>query len=180
MDYYLDGVLVEHHDDTTQTVTLYSVGGTVTRKYTVAEVAQAAVEASEVAQIIDLRARIAALEALVVGHLPTATVPPTLAILAASQAGAVYAGQQITWSDGNVWACIVGPLNSTATPTTYPQGWAQKGGLPAVISAWSGASVAYKVGDLVSYLGATYRCIQAHTSQPGWTPAAVASIWTKQ
>lgn len=33
------------------------------------------------------------------------------------------------------------------------------------------------VGDLVSYSGVVYRCLQAHTSQAGWTPSAVASLW---
>jgi len=37
---------------------------------------------------------------------------------------------------------------------------------------------AYAVGDLVTYAGATYRCVQPHTSQPGWTPDAVAALWT--
>lgn len=39
--------------------------------------------------------------------------------------------------------------------------------------------VAYKIGDEVVYLGLNYRCIQAHTSQAGWTPAAVPSLWTR-
>lgn len=29
---------------------------------------------------------------------------------------------------------------------------------------------AYRVGDLVTYNGVVYQCIQAHTSQPGWEP----------
>ena len=44
-------------------------------------------------------------------------------------------------------------------------------------SAWSDASVAYVVGDRVTYNSATYVCLQAHTSQAGWTPAAVPSLW---
>ncbi|HEY2516819.1 MAG TPA: carbohydrate-binding protein, partial [Polyangiaceae bacterium] len=37
--------------------------------------------------------------------------------------------------------------------------------------------VSYAVGALVSYDGANYQCIQAHTSEPGWTPDAVAALW---
>ena len=48
----------------------------------------------------------------------------------------------------------------------------------AVAPAWDGNYRAYAVGDLVTYNGVEYRCIQAHTSQPDWTPAAVASLWT--
>jgi hypothetical protein len=37
--------------------------------------------------------------------------------------------------------------------------------------------VSYKIGDEVTYQGKTYRCIQAHTSQAGWTPLAVPALW---
>lgn len=36
---------------------------------------------------------------------------------------------------------------------------------------------AYAIGDLVAYAGNTYRCVQPHTSQPGWTPSAVPALW---
>jgi cation transport regulator ChaC len=38
-------------------------------------------------------------------------------------------------------------------------------------------NVAYKVGDNVTYLGKTYQCLQAHTSQAAWTPVAVPALW---
>jgi endoglucanase len=59
------------------------------------------------------------------------------------------------------------PPTNTGTPT-------QGSGAPA----WNGNSQAYTVGDLVTYNGVVYRCIQAHTSLPSWTPDAVASLWT--
>lgn len=36
----------------------------------------------------------------------------------------------------------------------------------------------YKVGAIRRAGGLLYRCIQAHTSQSDWTPAAAASLWT--
>ncbi len=39
------------------------------------------------------------------------------------------------------------------------------------------AGVAYTQGEVVTYSGSTYECVQAHTSEPGWTPDAVASLW---
>ena len=39
------------------------------------------------------------------------------------------------------------------------------------------SGVAYVIGDEVAYLGIDYRCIQAHTSQPGWIPPAVPALW---
>lgn len=42
--------------------------------------------------------------------------------------------------------------------------------------AWE-TGVAYAVGDEVTYNGATYSCIQAHTSQSAWTPDVSPSLW---
>lgn len=39
--------------------------------------------------------------------------------------------------------------------------------------------VAYKVGDVVTYQGANYQCLQAHTSQAGWTPSATPALWKR-
>lgn len=43
-------------------------------------------------------------------------------------------------------------------------------------NAWA-VGVAYKVGDIVTYLGKRYSCRQAHTSISTWTPTAAASLW---
>jgi hypothetical protein len=32
-------------------------------------------------------------------------------------------------------------------------------------------------GDVVTYGGLTYRCLQSHTSQAGWTPPVVPALW---
>lgn len=45
-------------------------------------------------------------------------------------------------------------------------------------SNWT-TGVAYKVNDIVVYSGSNYKCIQAHTSQAGWTPTAVPALWQK-
>jgi chitinase len=47
----------------------------------------------------------------------------------------------------------------------------------AAYPAWNGNFVPYSVGARVTYNNADYEAIQAHTSQPDWTPAAVASLW---
>lgn len=38
-------------------------------------------------------------------------------------------------------------------------------------------NTAYKVGDIVSYNGKNYKCIQAHTSLVGWEPSNVPALW---
>ncbi|UFH48943.1 carbohydrate-binding protein [Pseudomonas sp. KNUC1026] len=44
-------------------------------------------------------------------------------------------------------------------------------------SEWSSAGVSYRVGDLVTYKGARYRCVQAHVSNPGWSPEGAPTLW---
>jgi chitinase len=36
------------------------------------------------------------------------------------------------------------------------------------------------VGALVTYEGVVYRCIQAHTTLPGWEPPVVPALWGRQ
>lgn len=36
----------------------------------------------------------------------------------------------------------------------------------------------YEVGDRRSYKGLLYKCIQAHHSQPDWSPNVAVSLWT--
>lgn len=47
---------------------------------------------------------------------------------------------------------------------------------PLATNEWK-VGVAYKVGDIVTYLGKTYSCRQAHTSISTWNPVAAASLW---
>ncbi len=44
------------------------------------------------------------------------------------------------------------------------------------IPAWQ-AWTAYTAGTLVTFNGTTYKCIQSHTSQPGWEPPNVPALW---
>ena len=47
---------------------------------------------------------------------------------------------------------------------------------PLLFAEWA-AGVAYTIGQLRRYNDKLYRCVQAHTSQEGWTPDAAASLW---
>ena len=38
-------------------------------------------------------------------------------------------------------------------------------------------STSYVIGDLRSYEGILYKCLQAHTSQDDWTPDVSSSLW---
>ena len=48
----------------------------------------------------------------------------------------------------------------------------------ALFPRWS-QTAAYTVGQRVNYDGTLYRCLQAHTAQPDWTPTAAPSLWAK-
>ena len=69
--------------------------------------------------------------------------------------------------DFNVWS-----------PTQYPAGWAEVvAPEPPATPEWT-VGTAYSVGDEVTYQGATYRCLQAHTALAGWTPVVVPALWS--
>jgi chitin-binding protein len=55
----------------------------------------------------------------------------------------------------------------TTSPTTQP---------PTNTGTWK-AGTAYKVGDVVTYNGISYRCRQAHTAITGWEPPNVPALW---
>jgi hypothetical protein len=47
---------------------------------------------------------------------------------------------------------------------------------PSINANWAPMN-SYSTGALVSYNGATYKCLQAHTSLIEWTPQATPSLW---
>jgi chitinase len=49
----------------------------------------------------------------------------------------------------------------------------------AASPSWA-TNTAYSTGALVQYQGKVYSCLQAHTSQAGWTPSAVPALWHEE
>ena len=47
-----------------------------------------------------------------------------------------------------------------------------------LFSNWA-EGISYTEGQKVQYEGILYKCLQAHTSQAGWTPTAAAGLWAK-
>ena len=64
----------------------------------------------------------------------------------------------------------------TARPTAAPRPTATP--RPSPGGTWA-PWVSYGVGSTVTYGGASYRCLQAHTSQPGWEPPNVPALWQR-
>jgi len=78
---------------------------------------------------------------------------------------------------GKTYECLQAhQAQSDWTPTaTLGVLWKEVVVIPAD-NAWA-VGIAYKVGDIVTYLGKRYSCRQAHTSISTWTPVAAASLW---
>jgi CxxC motif-containing protein (DUF1111 family) len=47
----------------------------------------------------------------------------------------------------------------------------------SAIRAWT-VGTSFAIGDVVTFDGSAFRCIQAHTSQSDWTPPVVPALWT--
>jgi chitinase len=61
---------------------------------------------------------------------------------------------------------------TTAPPTTTPTT------PPAGTTTWV-PNHAYRIGDVVTYQGVSYRCIQAHTSLVTWEPPNTPALWQR-
>lgn len=66
-------------------------------------------------------------------------------------------------------AFVSGMTSSATISQTYTINSAQT-------PAWT-AGTTYKTGDLVTYGGKTYKCIQGHTALTGWEPPIVPALW---
>ncbi|MEV6619350.1 lytic polysaccharide monooxygenase [Amycolatopsis sp. NPDC051106] len=64
------------------------------------------------------------------------------------------------------------PPTTTRPPTTTPT-------TPPSSGTWA-AGTAYKAGDVVTYGGASYRCLQPHTAIAGWEPPNTPALWQRQ
>ncbi len=87
-------------------------------------------------------------------------------------------GWKVTYG-GKTWESLIGANTTKPGDTTDPQNYRWWKDLTTVVTpgAWDGNGHAYKVGDIVTYQGVTYKVIQAHTSQAGWTPPAVPALY---
>ena len=88
-----------------------------------------------------------------------------------------HSGQFDVWIDKG--ACSGGnppPTTSAPSPTPIRTTGAPTPTATGQYPAWQ-ANHAYKVGDLVSYNGHNYKCLQAHTSIVGWEPPNVPALW---
>ncbi len=67
------------------------------------------------------------------------------------------------------------PPPTNPVPTPKPTNPNPKPNKPAAWAPW----VNVKIGDIVTYNGFTYKCIQAHKTQPDWGCSATPALWMK-
>ncbi|MFG3141044.1 alpha-lytic protease prodomain-containing protein [Streptomyces sp. NPDC048211] len=65
-------------------------------------------------------------------------------------------------------------LVTSGTPTDPPTDPTDPPTEPG--GSWA-AGTAYAAGDVVTYGSGSYRCLQGHRAQPGWTPPNVPALW---
>lgn len=88
-----------------------------------------------------------------------------------------YAPGKLVTYGGVTYKCLQSHTSQAGwEPATTPALW--QGQANPQSSAW-GPNIFYAVGRLVTHNGRTYRCLQAHTSQPAWNPAAAPTLWRR-
>jgi predicted carbohydrate-binding protein with CBM5 and CBM33 domain len=109
-----------------------------------------------------------------------------------------YSGRQTVLARWNIsdtvnafYSCVDlnfgGATNPTPTPTTPAPTPTTPAPTPTATptptaptnpgsTTWA-AGTAYRVGDRVTYSGASYQCRQAHTALAGWEPPYTAALW---
>lgn len=171
---YMDGVLREWWNDATATYTEYDATGAqiTTRPYDAAEIAEAATEASEQAQITDLETRVKLLESYVFGiRSPSGTAPAWSSTgtyapgATVTYQGVVYINQTSAWLNG--FYVPGDPLHPfwSPQPSTAPIPWVTGGGMPL------------SVGEYVSDGGHVYRYQGAPqtSAPPNYEPTGTVS-----
>ncbi|MEU8631165.1 lytic polysaccharide monooxygenase [Amycolatopsis sp. NPDC048633] len=123
------------------------------------------------------------------GQQPPATVQHTVSLAGYSGRVKVLAIWNISDTANAFYSCVdlqIGggggttpppttttpPPTTTRPPTTTPT-------TPPSSGTWA-AGTAYKAGDVVTYSGASYRCLQPHTAIAGWEPPNTPALWQRQ
>ncbi|GAT67331.1 lytic polysaccharide monooxygenase [Planomonospora sp. ID91781] len=119
------------------------------------------------------------------GRQPGATVSHAVNLAGFSGRQKVLAIWNIADTANAFYACIdlqIGGGGTTPTPTPTPTPTQSPTPTPTPTVTPGGtwkAGTAYTAGSQVTYGGATYRCLQAHTAIAGWEPPNVPALWQR-
>ncbi|WP_425559724.1 carbohydrate-binding protein [Kitasatospora terrestris] len=71
------------------------------------------------------------------------------------------------------------PQSPSPSPTATGSPTASPSPSPTVSGGTWRVGASYRVGDVVTYNGVAYRCVQAHTAYAGWEPPNVPALWAR-
>jgi RHS repeat-associated protein len=109
-----------------------------------------------------------------------ATEPPIASLQQAATLGSwapgtAYAIGALATFNGITYRCRQAHTSQAGwEPPSAPALWERPGA--AGIGPWTNQT-SYVVGSGVTFNGLVYRCLQAHNSQPDWTPPSVPALW---
>ena len=107
------------------------------------------------------------------GEMPANTLGPLNG--ATGGGGHLDADYVAVWTGGaNAPAPPVGPPGNTDPPPNDPP----PNNPPPGSTTWA-PNTAYAIGQVVTYAGVSYKCIQAHTSIVTWEPPIVPALWQR-
>jgi predicted carbohydrate-binding protein with CBM5 and CBM33 domain len=110
------------------------------------------------------------------GARPGATKQHTVSMKGFTGRQTVLARWNIADTVNAFYSCvdvtIGGGSTSSPPPTTTPTT------APPTTGTWA-VGTAYKPGDVVTYNGLSYRCLQANTAIAGWEPPNVPALWAR-
>ncbi|TYB58353.1 cellulose-binding protein [Nonomuraea sp. PA05] len=120
------------------------------------------------------------------GQQPPATISHTVNFSGYSGRQKVLAIWNISDTTNAFYSCIDlniggggGNPTPTPTPTVTPTPTPTPTPTTTTPSGTWKAGTAYATGNTVTYNGATYRCLQAHTALAGWEPPNVPALWAR-
>jgi len=94
---------------------------------------------------------------------------------------ALFGGQTTTTPAANTTSTTTSATTTTTSQTstttvTTTQTSTTTTTTSGDIPTWT-ANKFYNIGDRVRYVGNIYKCLQAHTALPNWTPADTPALW---
>ncbi|MGW7583795.1 carbohydrate-binding protein, partial [Kitasatospora sp. NPDC054768] len=79
-----------------------------------------------------------------------------------------------TTANGTYQITVTGTAGTTTHTAQYSLTVGKDSPNPG--GTWT-AGTTYQAGDIVTYNGVGYRCLQGHTAQVGWEPPNVPALW---
>ncbi|GAA3047212.1 M20/M25/M40 family metallo-hydrolase [Kitasatospora albolonga] len=168
-------VLDRSADGVAYTIWKTSVGGTTnpdpTLNVTLSPASGTATAGNSVTSTVSVSGNPAQTVSLSASGAPAGTTvsfSPSSVQTGSSSTMTVAVGSSTTPGTYSITVTAAGTVSRTATYSLTVSGTSS--------GTWA-AGTTYAAGDVVTYNGVSYRCIQGHTAQVGWEPPNVPALW---